>query len=92
MKVKHLVWKNHTSFSIILGYDVYNIVSSYCCGEWSGVYADHHTLLSFMPLGFIICVYVFFLCDDVCFEVTLAIWLSDQQKYLKCMFKEQNPL
>lgn len=29
MKVKHLVWKNHTSSSMILGYVVNNIVCSH---------------------------------------------------------------
>lgn len=50
MKVKHLVWKNHTSSSMILGYMVYDV-----CPHLSAVYNDSiHMLiitlfLSLMP-------------------------------------------
>lgn len=80
MKVKHLVWKNHTSSSMILGYVVYNIV----CSHSTAVENDrvYMLIITFFCLW---CLFVLFLikcmivCGTMsvsfCLELMLAIWL-----------------
>ncbi len=90
MKVKHLVWKNHTSSSMILGYVVYNIV----CSHSTAVANDPVYMLiitSFcllMPFCFIISYKVYdllFVCFFLFGGNACYLIVSDQQKYLKCM-------
>lgn len=83
-----LFWPRDTWYKILF------LFSLYCCGKWSGVYADQHIVLSLMPfwfyyflykkksvwssVGLFVCVILF--GGNACYSI-----VSDQQKYLKCM-------
>lgn len=84
MKVKHLVWKNHTSSSMILGYVVYIYINIY------NIVCSHSTAVENDPVYMLIitffCLWCLFsfsyflssvwsLCVSFCLEVTLATWL-----------------